>query len=161
VDRVVLLVAVVAATAAVAAWWRAREGRVRARRPAPSAAATGPPSGAPLTLLELTAPSCAPCARAKLVLDAVAADRPAVEVRTVDIADALDLARAHRVLRAPTTLLVDGRGQVRAVVGGVPRREELEATVDALLADLLTPSRRGSVDEGGRAGRGGQLDELG
>jgi thiol-disulfide isomerase/thioredoxin len=135
VDRAAVLLGVLAVTAALALWWRGREGRVRHTSGTSARAAAAPPVAveAPVTLLELTAPGCAPCAQAKAVLESVASQRTAVAVRTLDVADAEDLVHAHRVLRAPTTLVLDAAGEVRAVVGGVPRREDLEAAVDRLL----------------------------
>lgn len=159
-ERALVLLAVVALTAAVTAWWRARDGRVRVLAPAPTPrAADGPtedhpwdglPAEAadvvaaigletPFALVEFTAPDCAPCAAAKLVLDEAVAARPAVTVAQLDVAEALDLARAHRVMRAPTTLLVSADGHLLGRVSGVPRRDELEDLLDAT-ADGPRPS---------------------
>ncbi len=123
------LAVVLALTGLVALWWRARWGRVRP--------VTGEvfvrseldaPTGIPL-LVEFTAPGCAPCAQAREVLEAVAADRRDVAVLSADVTAHLALARRHRVLRAPTILVVDAQDRVRHRISGVPRASEV--------ADLL------------------------
>lgn len=141
-DRLLVLLIVLAATAFVAAWWRARDGRVigvpRAEegsrwdvlpREAADIAAVVPGETA-LVLVEFTAPDCVPCAQTKAVLDRAAAGREEVSVVALDVADALDLARAHRILRAPTTLLISAEGHLLGRVAGVPRADELSALLD-------------------------------
>ena len=139
-DRLLVLLVVVAATAMFSAWWRARDGRVVSRGPADGpwsalpveaadvVAAVDPRS--PLVLVEFTAPDCQPCRTTATLLHEVVADREDVTIATLDVGDALDLARAHRIMRAPTTLLVSHQGHLLGRVGGVPRRDELEALLD-------------------------------
>ncbi|HUG85898.1 MAG TPA: thioredoxin family protein [Euzebya sp.] len=136
-DRLLVLLAVLAVTGALAAWWRARDGRVVhmltvvrdehgfPRDAADLAAAVAPRT--PLVLVEFTAPDCVPCARTKVMLDEAAASRDDLSVVTVDVADALDLARAHRILRAPTTLLITAEGHLLGRVAGIPRLDQLVA----------------------------------
>ena len=173
----VVLAAVLGVTAAVALWWRARDGRVRSctrsrrplrRRPAGSSSA-GPPgrplwrrpagsSAGPLwrprrrpraaterfaraeldavgappgawTLLEFVAPNCSPCAAARRVLESVAAERADVVVRAAGIDEHLDLVRSHRVLRAPTTFVLDPVGAVRGRASGVPDAGQLAEVI--------------------------------
>ncbi len=134
-ERVVVLLAIVALVAAVATVRRARDGRVRAlpTDAGPAAvtdlAALADP-GAAITLVEFTAPTCSTCAAARAVLEEVASGRD-VAVVDVDVADALDVARAHRVMRAPTTLVVAADGALLGRVAGIPRRDELAALLDA------------------------------
>lgn len=130
---VLLLAAVVGGAAVLAACWRTRDGRLRDVDEALSVAElalVGADPTRPL-LLELTAPGCAPCAVARRVLDDVAAGTP-VAVVAVDVGDVPDLARAHRVLRAPTVLAVAPGGRVRARVSGVPDAGELRAVLREL-----------------------------
>ncbi len=126
---VAALVTVVAVVGVFSLWYRARQGRVRTgARVALGAdrlAELGATPGRQL-LLELTAPGCAPCVAAKRVLDEVARGAP-VDVLTVDVADAQDIARANRVLQAPTTLVVGPDGIVNARISGVPDAGELRA----------------------------------
>ena len=134
--RAAVLLAVLAAVALAAAWWRARDGRVQVAPPRRDAGSLAGlvPDDASVLLLELTAPHCAPCATTRRILDEVAAGRPDVAVVAVDVADAADLVTAHRILRAPTTLVVARDGAVLARVSGVPRTGDLEALLDALPA---------------------------
>ncbi|MEX0659073.1 MAG: thioredoxin family protein [Egibacteraceae bacterium] len=127
-----ILAVIVAATAAAALWWRARDGRVRAvtdRFTEAELAALGAPSGRQL-LVEFTAPSCAPCVTARRVLDQTVADRDDVTVRVADVAEQLDLARAHKVLRTPTTFAVAPDGLVLGRIAGVPDPADVTALLD-------------------------------
>lgn len=160
-DRVVVLLLVITATGAFSAWWKARDGRVRANaasrpsgpdrsgqdRPDPVAgssvsrwstlpveaadiaAAVAPAS--PLVFVEFTAPNCQPCVATREVLDRVTAGRSDVGIVALDVAEALDLVRAHRVMRAPTTLLITEEGHLLGRVSGVPREDELLALLDS------------------------------
>ena len=76
-------------------------------------------------LVEFTAPSCQPCVQARQVLDEVAAEADDVDVVAVDVAEHLDAARHHGVLRAPTTLVIAPGGHVRARISGVPHADQL------------------------------------
>jgi thioredoxin-like negative regulator of GroEL len=128
-DVLVLLV-VLALTAGVALWHRSREGRVSGvAGEAFDRARLGAPAGVRL-LVEFTAPTCASCGAAKDVLDAVARDRADVLVVTVDVGDHLDLARAHSIMRAPTTLVVDEADRVRHRISGVPTSGDVVAVLD-------------------------------
>lgn len=131
-SRVALLLAVLAAAGLLSLWWRAREGRVRsggATLGRERLAELGATPGR-LVLLELTAPGCAPCLAARRVLDDVAAEAK-VDVLAVDVGEAQDIARANRVLQAPTTLLVAPDGTVSARISGVPDRGALLALLGA------------------------------
>lgn len=128
-----ILAVVVAATAAVSLWWRARDGRVRVvtdRFTDDELAALGAPPGRRL-LVEFTAPSCAPCVAARRVLEQTVADRDDVDVRVADVAEQLDLARAHGVLRTPTTFAVGPDGVVLGRIAGVPDPADLAALLDS------------------------------
>jgi thiol-disulfide isomerase/thioredoxin len=127
---VLALLVVLALTGAVALWWRSRQGRVsEAAGDAFARAEVGVPAGVPL-LVEFTAPGCVPCSQAAEVLGAIAARRDDVAFATADVGEHLDLARAHGILRAPTTLLVDADDRVRARISGVPAPDDVEALLD-------------------------------
>lgn len=130
--QVLILAGVMAATVAISLWWRARDGQVRAVADRFSAAdldRVDAPAGHRV-LVEFTAPSCAPCATARRILDEAAADHADVAVRTVDIGEHLDLARHHHVLRAPTTFVLGPDGVVAGRIAGVPDRAALTALLD-------------------------------
>lgn len=124
------LLAVLAVVAVAAALLRRREGAVR-----PVDGSTvdlgrlGVPPGT-AAFVEFTAPGCASCSRAGHVLRHVVADRTDVVLVTVDVGDQPELARAHGVLRAPTTLLVDAVGEVTHRIAGVPDVRTATALLD-------------------------------
>ncbi len=144
-ERLIVLAAVLLVTGLFSAWWRARDGRVF------PATLTGSDPGsrwvgipieagdvvrriaptAELTLVEFTAPDCVPCLRTRTLLDEVAAERDDLDVVSLDVAEAAELVRAHRIMRAPTTLLVTREGHLLGRVSGLPRPEELRALVDS------------------------------
>jgi thiol-disulfide isomerase/thioredoxin len=128
---VLILGSVLAATAVLAVVLRAGHGRVRmvGDRFTPGELERLGVSPGGWVLLEVTAPGCTTCAAARRVLDAVAAAEPGVTVAVADVAQHPDVARAHRVLRAPTTFVVAPDGSVRARIAGVP--------VDGEIRDLL------------------------
>jgi thiol-disulfide isomerase/thioredoxin len=138
--RVAVLLAVVAATLALGALWRARDGRVRRpQRPTASSASAllallGHEPGPP-TLVQFTGPDCSQCDQAAEVLEDVAGRLGGVRVLTVDAADRLDVAEALGVWRVPTVLVLDRTGAETARAGGVPRHRELLDAVQGASRD--------------------------
>lgn len=126
------VLAVVVAVVAAATWWRrTRRGRVRAADDTfhPSELrALGVPADT-RAVVEFTTPACRDCDTARAVVEQAAGPHDDVVVRTVDVAASLDLARAHRVLRAPTVFVLEADGGVAGRIVGVPRAEALEAAL--------------------------------
>jgi thiol-disulfide isomerase/thioredoxin len=123
-------------------WWRRRDGRLRAVVPSrgegvPVAAAAlaglGVPAGV-VTLVQFSAPVCAPCRATRRVLEEVRAGMDGVHLVEVDVAERLDLARALDVWRTPTVLMVDADGRVVRRASGVPDRDDLVAALSPLLS---------------------------
>lgn len=138
-ERALILLAVVLVAVAASALWRRLDGRTTTPVGAAGEGADllahvhGDRSAAtPWTFVEFTAPDCVPCRATAAVLEEVAADRSDVTVAAVDVAEGLELARAHGVLRAPTTFLVDAEGTIVSRTGGVPVAENLRT----LLGDV-------------------------
>lgn len=140
-ERLVIVVAVVAVAALVGLWWQARDGRVRAGgdgRFSPDqlgqvgldAITRG--GGA----LLLGSPTCAPCVTVRGILGEVADERRDFRWTYVDAADHLDIADAHRVMRVPTLFVLDGRGRILARTSGVPAKHDLLAVLDREAASL-------------------------
>ena len=75
------------------------------------------------TLLQFTSAFCAPCRATRRVLADVAGAVPGVTHVEVDAEEHLDLVRRVGVLRTPTTLVLDGRGQEVTRAAGAPRKE--------------------------------------
>ncbi|MEU1688413.1 thioredoxin family protein [Micromonospora sp. NPDC005707] len=136
----VLVLVAVLATAAAFGWWRRRrDGRLRAVSPAGHAphraalAALGVRPGV-VTLVQFSAPVCAPCRAARRVLEDVAARLDGVTLLEVGVEEHLDRARELDVWRTPTVLLVDGGGRIVRRAAGVPDRADLLAALAPLTA---------------------------
>ncbi len=67
-------------------------------------------------------------------LDAVARERPALQVVKVDVDRAPEAARRYRILSVPTAMvLLDGRRRGRRVIGALPRKRwERELDLNAV-----------------------------
>lgn len=149
-----LLVAVLAA-ATVFGWWRRRhDGRLRAVRdrrpdaagPGRSATADDAPHAATLaalgvrpgavTVVQFSAPVCAPCRATRRILDDVTGRLDGVTLLEVGVDEHLDAARALDVWRTPTLLVVDAGGRVVRRAAGVPDREELLTALAPLAAGV-------------------------
>lgn len=135
---VLVVVGLIAATTVVGLVWKSRTGRVtKARDDAeivrPTDVGTEAPFGEKATLLQFSTEFCAYCPATRRVLGGIADRTEGVEHVDVDLTHSPELAQRFRVLQTPTTLLLDGRGAVRARIGGAPKRAELEASLAALL----------------------------
>lgn len=131
--KLLVLAVVVAGVAAAGWWWRTRRGRIL---PADDAFRPGELRQLDVpthtrAVVEFTAPSCRDCHRARAVVEQAAAAHEDVVVRTVNVAASLELARAHRVLRAPTVFVLEPGGGVAGRIVGVPRADVLADALDA------------------------------
>lgn len=135
---VVVVVGVLLVAAAVGLLLRYREGRVRATNDT----AVYPDShdwlvapGTP-AVMHFSAPWCGPCAAVRTVVATVVAELadaplPPRDVE-LDISAAPELARQHRVLSLPTTVILDASGAERFRITGVPRPAELRSALRSL-----------------------------
>lgn len=139
--RLLIVVAIITVVAAIGAWWRARDGRMRTGR-------DGRLSPEQLTrvgldrvadtgaALLLGSPTCAPCVTVRAVLAEVAAERPDFRWASHDAADHMSIVDAHRVMRVPTLFVVDRRGRILARTSGVPAKRDLLAVLDRQASSL-------------------------
>lgn len=139
VTGTVVVLAVLALAGVLGWWWQRRDGRIRAVATrgddlaTAALAAVGVPAGA-VTLVQFSAPVCAPCRATRRVLEGVRADLAGVHLVEVDVEEHLEVARALDVWRTPTVLVVDAAGRVVRRVAGVPARDDLRAALVPLLA---------------------------
>lgn len=128
--------------------WRARtDGRFGARTaagaPTPpaepsawdrvAASGVGQASGDRATLLQFSSAFCAPCRATRRVLGEVAETVPGVTHIEIDAEAHLELVRELKVLRTPTTLVLDASGREVTRAAGAPTKQQVIAGLDAAL----------------------------
>jgi thiol-disulfide isomerase/thioredoxin len=136
--RLTLVLLLLAAVTLAGWWWNRRDGRVRradddatTRVAADHLDAVGLDlAGADAGAVLLGSPTCTPCVAVERVLRELSADRPGFRWVKVDAADHLALTEAHKVLRVPTLLVVDGDRRLLARTSGVPVAGDLAAVLD-------------------------------
>jgi thiol-disulfide isomerase/thioredoxin len=117
--------------------WKAQDGRVRrsaggvviSRRELPKYTEFGSRA----TLLQFSTDVCAPCRTTHTVLQGVAKDTPDVSHVDLNLTRRPDLARHFNIMQTPTTFILDGRGVVRARIGGAAKRDAVQAELDRIL----------------------------
>ena len=128
---VLVLALVLAVTAAVGLLWKVCQGRVRPTTgDLDLVAELGQQPGERATLLQFSSAFCAPCRATRRVLADVAAVVPGVRHVEVDAEQHLDLVRRMNVLKTPTTLVLDARGNVTQRAAGQPRKEQILAALE-------------------------------
>lgn len=93
--------------------------------------ATGVEPGERATLVQFSSAFCAPCRATRRILADVAAATPGIVHVELDAERHLEVVRRLGVLRTPTTLILDGRGNEIARAAGAPRREQVLAALPA------------------------------
>ena len=134
-----LLLVVLALTTAAGALWKAVDGRTRQVDPRDRAAvlaALGAEPGERATLLQFSSAFCAPCRATRRVLHDVAQIVPGVVHVEVDAEHHLDATRTFKVMRTPTTLVLDAEGRVATrFVGAVQSESILRTIVEDTVAE--------------------------
>jgi len=138
-SAVLVVVGLIVVATVVGLVWQRRNGRVAAR-PAgdaeivrPADVQTEEPFGDRATLLQFSTDFCTYCPATRKLLGGIAGRTDGVTHVDIDLTHSPELAQRFKVLQTPTTLLLDGRGAVRARIGGAPKRAELEATLNSIL----------------------------
>ncbi len=115
--RLIAVAAVAAVIVLVALRYRTRARRLSGLRTAEPAVEPALTAGAPRTWVVFTTPYCAACGP---VIERITALDGTARLVVIDVGDRPDLARRHDVRAAPTVLLADATGAVRArLVGDV------------------------------------------
>ena len=115
------------------------DGRFRGRASTPTAAESAAsvltgsgvavPLGERATLLQFSSAFCAPCRATRRVLGEVADLVPGVTHVEVDAEQHLQVVRTLRVLRTPTTLILDPDGREVSRASGLPARDQVLAAL--------------------------------
>ncbi|MCL3817575.1 TlpA family protein disulfide reductase [Aeromicrobium wangtongii] len=130
-----VLLAALVGTAAVAALTRWKNGRFSAP-PQPddrerlNAEQIGAPLGERATMVQFSSAFCSPCRATRVLLTDVAAKVPGVVTVEIDAEDNLQLVRDLDIMRTPTVLVLDADGAVTTRASGLPRREQVMAALD-------------------------------
>lgn len=109
IERLLVVAAIIAVSALAGRLWRASQGRVVHRRHRGDGA---------IRALLFTTPQCRTCPQMRANLTAVAADHGDFDFTEVDASTDLDAVRRHRVLRAPTVVLLGSDGTEVARAAG-------------------------------------------
>lgn len=122
-ERFIITLAVIGVLALLWLSWRYYKARLIQTIQSASLS-TGKP-----TLLYFTGEYCTACKfqQTPIVEQITAKLGEAVVVKTVDVSVQPDIARRFKVLTLPTTVVLDGRGQVKAINFGVTQQHQLEA----------------------------------
>ncbi|MCG3749879.1 thioredoxin family protein [Amycolatopsis sp. Poz14] len=139
----VLLATLVVATAAGLVL-RARNGRIRAAKPAaqtrtlpaPVSEALDPQSA--VTLVQISTTFCTPCRHTRAILSSLAEKTDGLHHVDLDVTVRPEVAQALSVLSTPTTLALDPEGRELLRVSGVPKGPEL---LEALRPHLAAATR--------------------
>lgn len=90
--------------------------------------------GTAATLVQFSAPFCAPCRATRAILAEVTAGRPELRHIDLDAATRLDLIEAFDITRTPTVLVLDRHGALRQRIVGAARKGEVLAALNSIKA---------------------------
>ena len=138
----VVLVVTLVATAAAGVLWRARRGRLRSPGPRTSEVvldhatlrALGVEPGRRATLLQFSSHFCAPCRATRRILNEVAGMVEGVAYGEIDAEAHLDTVRRLKILRTPTTFVLDDTGRVVVRASGQPRKPDVLAALGRVVS---------------------------
>ena len=130
-ERIVLIVGLLALASAGYWWWQRRQGRVREvhKAGALSSQILGAKRGYHATLVMFSTPMCAKCPGTARLLTDIVADHRHVAFIEIDAAERLDLARELSIMRTPTTLVLNSDGVTVARMDGPPTRDQAQAAL--------------------------------
>ena len=81
------------------------------------------------TFLQFSSAFCAPCRATRRVLEEVTAVVPGVAHVEVDAESQLELVRRLRVMRTPTTLVLDAAGREVTRAAGAPSKQQVKSAL--------------------------------
>ena len=133
-EALTIVLVVLVLSSAFGLWRRFSQGKIKAKHAGNrlTAADIGAPLGQHATFVQFSSAFCQPCRATKVVLESVTKDRADVSHIEIDAESNLDLVRRLDIMRTPTVLVLDGNGVIRGKASGVPRRDQVLATLDSL-----------------------------
>lgn len=142
---VVVLLVALALSIVLGVVYQRRNGRFRDTTPEPQASAAqqddvvrltpeqiGVELGAEATLVQFSSAFCSPCRATKALLNDVVSRETGVVHVEIDAESHLDLVRELDIMRTPTVLVLDPSGAVVRRASGLPRRDQVVATLRAV-----------------------------
>ncbi|WHT19205.1 thioredoxin family protein [Crossiella sp. CA-258035] len=134
--QVWVVLGVLALTGALGLLYRWRNGKVRTSVPGTELPEEirGVLAPAPaITLVQLSTTFCAPCRHTKVLLGDVVRQEPRLHHVELDVTERPELAERLKVMRTPTTLVVDANERELFRISGLPKRDELLNALRPLL----------------------------
>lgn len=89
--------------------------------------------GSAATFIQFSSPYCQPCKATARIIEEILVSNTDVAHVDLQVADHLDLVNQFKVLRTPTTVLVNARGHIEYRAEGLATREDLEAALAKVL----------------------------
>lgn len=134
-SEMLLLVGVILVSTAFGVYRRRTDGAIKTPTAGSyvTAAELGHEMGTSASFIQFSSPYCQPCKATERLIGEIVADRNGVAHVDLQVADHLDLVNQFRVLRTPTTVLVDGAGHIEYRAEGLPTRADLEAALARVL----------------------------
>lgn len=133
-ERILLVLALLAVASGAALWWRSRQGSAHTvHRPGSLSSETlGAKRGYRATFLQFSTPVCSKCPPTAALLQRIAAETDGVAHIEIDASERLDLARELDIMRTPTILMLDGDGVVVSRISGAPTPAQAREALDAV-----------------------------
>lgn len=134
--QVWVVLGVLVLTGALGLLYRWRNGKVRTAVPSaelPEEIRNVVAPAPAITLVQLSTTFCAPCRHTKVLLGDVVRQEPRLRHVELDVTERPELAERLKVMRTPTTLVVDGGQRELFRISGLPKREELLNALRPLL----------------------------
>ena len=88
--------------------------------------------GSKATFIQFSSAFCQPCRATKALLSHIAINTPGVDHIEIDAESNLELVRKFHITRTPTTLIVDKSGRILSKAVGLPKKQDVLATVEQL-----------------------------
>lgn len=133
--EMMLLLGVILVSSAFGAYRKRFDGAIKSPRAGSfvTPEELGHDMGSQATFIQFSSPYCQPCKATERLITEVVEGHHGVAHVDLQVADHLDLVNQFKVLRTPTTVLVDGNGHIEYRAEGLPKREDLTTALGNVL----------------------------